>query len=223
MFGLRMDAERVALLDQADLRDDAVGPFSRSLASSLPDGNTALSRDPEGRNPWQVVYVFTLQGTVVGFSSPSTLFCPAVHLPQPIQGMGWTGGGRFSDPVEFLGGPQRQALADWFSHVRNGMLQAKDLQSQTTAGQMAEVLDQFIKPLKWGTAGYANPLRSRPCSESAGQSCGPFIAGTAGQRRCEHQPGDPGAHGSPEHTFARHPQRATGRAGRPRHAKQARR
>ncbi len=153
MFGLRMDAERVALLDQADLRDDAVGPFSRSLASSLPDGNTALSRDPEGRNPWQVVYVFTLQATVVGFSSPSTLFCPAVHLPQPIQGMGWTGGGRFSDPVEFLGGPQRQALADWFSHVRNGMLQAKDLQSQTTAGQMAEVLDQFINRLSGGRLG----------------------------------------------------------------------
>ena len=153
MFGLRMDAERVALLDQADLRDEAVGPFSRSLASSLPDGSTALSRDPEGRNPWQVVYVFTLQGTVVGFSSPSTLFCPAVHLPQPIQGMGWTAGGRFSDPIEFLGGPQRQALADWFSHVRNGMLQAKDLQSQTTAGQMAEVLDQFINRLSGGRLG----------------------------------------------------------------------
>ena len=153
MFGLRMDAERVALLDQANLRDDAVGPFSRSLASSLPDGRTALSQDPEGRNPWQVVYVFTLQGSVVGFSSPSTLFCPTVHLPQPIQGMGWTGGGRFSDPVEFLGGPQRQALADWFSHVRNGMLQAKDLHSQTTAGQMAEVLDQFINRLSGGRLG----------------------------------------------------------------------
>lgn len=150
MFGLRMDAQRVALLDHANLQDDAVGPFSRSLASSLPDGSTALSRQPDGRNPWEVVYVFTLQSTVVGFSSPSTLFCPAVHLPQPIQGMGWTSQGRFSNPVEFLGAPQRQALADWFSHVRSGMLNAKDLQSQTTAGQMAEVLDLFISRLSGG-------------------------------------------------------------------------
>jgi len=153
MFGLRLDAQRVALLEHADLQDDAVGPFSRSLASSLPDGSTALSLQPEGRNPWEVVYVFTLQGVVVGFSSPSTLFCPTVHLPQPIQGMGWTGGGRFSSPVEFLGSPQRQALADWFSHVRNGMLQARDLNSQSTAGQLAEVLDLFINKLTAGRIG----------------------------------------------------------------------
>jgi hypothetical protein len=150
MFGLRMDAQRVALLEHAELQDDAVGPFSRSLASALPDSSTALSRQPDGRNPWEVVYVFTLQGSVVGFSSPSTLFCPAVHLPQPIQGMGWTGQGRFSNPVEFLGTPQRQSLADWFSHVKNGMLNARDLQSQTTAGQMAEVLDLFISRLSGG-------------------------------------------------------------------------
>ena len=153
MFGLRMDAERVALLEHADLKDEAVGPFSRSLSSSFPDGSTALSRDPEGRNPWQVLYVFTLQGTVIGFSSPSTLFCPAVHLPQSIQGMRWTEGGRFSDPIPFLGDAQRQALADWFSHVKSGMLQANDLQSQTTAGQMADVLDQFINKLTGGRLG----------------------------------------------------------------------
>lgn len=153
MFGLRLDAQRVALLDHADLQDDAVGPFSRSLASALPDGSTALSRHPEGRNPWEVVYVFTLQGTVVGFTSPSTLFCPAVHLPQPIQGMSWTGNGRFGNPVDFLGGSQRQALADWLSHVKNGMLKAKDLHSQTTAGQMAEVLDGFIGRLTGGRVG----------------------------------------------------------------------
>jgi len=150
MFGLRMEAQRVALLDYADLQDDAVGPFSRSLASTLPDGSTALCRQADGRNPWEVTYVFTLQGVVVGFSSPSTLFCPAVHLPQAIQGMGWTTTGRFSTPLDYLGGPQRQSLADWFNHVKNGMLTAKDLHSQTTAGQMAEVLDLFINQLSSG-------------------------------------------------------------------------
>lgn len=147
MFGLRMDAQRVALLEHADLNDDAVGSFSRSLTSSLPDGSTALSRQSDGRNPWEVVYIFTLQGLVIGFSSPSTLFCPTVHLPQQIQGMGWTGSGSFGSPIGFLGSPQRQALANWFSHVKNGILNAQDLHSQTTAGQMAGVLDLFIEKL----------------------------------------------------------------------------
>ncbi len=150
MFGLRMDAQRVALTDYTGLNDDAVGPFARSLSSTLPDGVTALSREPEDRNPWQVTYVFTLQNTVVGFSSPSTLFCPAVHLAKPIQGMAWSAGGRFTDPVSNLGGMQRQALADWFSHVRSGILNAKDLNSQNTAGQLADVLDGFINKLTGG-------------------------------------------------------------------------
>jgi hypothetical protein len=58
MFGLRLDAQRVSLQDYADLQDDAVGPFARSLSSSLPDGSTSLSRLPDGRHPWDVIYVF---------------------------------------------------------------------------------------------------------------------------------------------------------------------
>ena len=153
MFGLRIDAQRVALLEQMDLQDDAVGPFSRSLASSIPDPSTAISRLPENRNPWEVIYVFSLEGSVIGFSSPSTLFCPAVHLPKPIRGMGWSGEGKFSSPLEFLSTPQRQTLADWFSHVRNGMLNARDLNSQTTAGQMAGVFDLWINRLSGGRLG----------------------------------------------------------------------
>lgn len=153
MFGKRMDCTRVALLEHADLQDDAVGPFARSLASSRPDGNAALSRHPDGRHPWDVVYVFDLQQVVVGFSSPSTLFCPAVHLPMAIQGMGWTADGKFSSPVDFLGSSQRLALADWFSHVKTGVLTAPDLHSQTSAGQLAQVLDGLINRLSGGRLG----------------------------------------------------------------------
>jgi hypothetical protein len=153
MFGLRMESIRVALQDHADLDDDAVGPFTRSLASSRPDGSFSLSRHPKGSHPWDVVYVFYLQGVVVGFSSPSTLFCPAVHLPQPIQGMGWTASGRFGSPLDFLGTPQRSALADWFSHVKSGVLTASDLNSQTSAGQLAQVFDGLIQRLSGGRLG----------------------------------------------------------------------
>ena len=153
MFGFRLDAQRVSLQDYADLQDDAVGPFARSLSSSLPDGSTSLSRLPDGRHPWDVTYVFQLQGVVVGFSSPSTLFCPAVHLPEAVRGMGWTTGGRFSSPVDFLGAQQRQALANWFGYVRNGVLTANDLNSQTTAGHLAQVLDFFTNDLIGGKPG----------------------------------------------------------------------
>jgi hypothetical protein len=158
MFGLRMESHRVALQDHADLQDDAVGPFARSLASSKPDGTSSLSRHPDGRHPWDVVYVFHLQGVVVGFSSPSTLFCPAVHLPQSVQGMGWTSGGKFCSPVEYLGAAQRLALANWFSHVKTGVLTAPDLDSQNTAGQLAQVLDGLINQLSDGKPG--NPTLS---------------------------------------------------------------
>ena len=153
MFGLRMAAQRIDLLEHSTLTDDAVGPFARSLASALPDGSTALSQAIDGRNPWEVVHVFTLQGVVIGFSSPSTLLCPTVHLPSAIQGMGWTSQGSFSSPLKFLGPPQRQALADWFGHLKNGILTARDLQNQATAGQIAGVLQLYITQLNTGSIG----------------------------------------------------------------------
>jgi len=153
MFGLRMESTRVALQDFANLEDEAVGPFARSLASSKPDGKTSLSTHPDGRHPWDVVYVFQLQGIVVGFSSATTLFCPAVHLPRPIQGMGWTAAGKFGNPVDFMGSPQRLALADWFGHVKSGVLTAPDLSSQNSAGQLAQVIDGLIARLSGGRLG----------------------------------------------------------------------
>ena len=153
MFGLRMEAQRIALDDLSGMDDDAVGPFARSLSSALPDGSLSLSKDPEGRNPWKIIYVFKLQDTVIGFSSPSTMFCPTVHIADPIQGMPWTQGDKFSDPVSSLNKAQRQALGDWFYHIKQGMLNASDLNSQTMAGQMADVLDEFVNKLTGGKSG----------------------------------------------------------------------
>jgi len=153
MFGLRLDAHRVSLREHEKENDDAVGPFARSLLSSLPDGSYSLSRLPEGNHPWDVVYVFQLEGIVIGFSSPSTLFCPAVHLPSEVRGMKWTAGGRFTSPVEFLGAQQRQALGNWIGHVRNGLLTSPDLNSQTTVSQLAQILSRFISELTGSAAG----------------------------------------------------------------------
>jgi hypothetical protein len=153
IFGLRMDSIRVALQDHINHQDEAVGPFARSLASSRPNGTASLSRYPDGSNPWDIIYVLRLQGAVIGFSSPSTLFCPSVHLPLPIPGMGWTAAGKFSSPVDYLGSSQRLALADWFSHVKTGVLTAPDLHSQSSASQLADVIDGLINRLSGGRLG----------------------------------------------------------------------
>ena len=157
MFGRRLVAERVSLQDHVNLKDLAVGPFSRSLSSSLPGDQSSLSRHTD-RHPWDTVYVFRLEDVVIGFSSPSTLFCPTVYLPKAIEGMGWTVGGRFKSPVTFLSSSQKQALADWFGHVRTGVTTASDLQNQSTASQLAEVLEGFIGSLIEGQL--ANPTLS---------------------------------------------------------------
>ncbi|MCT0203134.1 hypothetical protein [Synechococcus sp. CS-603] len=155
MFGVKLEAERVSLADLAGVEDGAVGPFSRSLLSSAPAPNQALYRLADGSNPWHQLYILRLNGQVIGFSSPATLICPAVCLPQTIPGMNWSAKGRFSSPTRYLGVPQRQALADWMNHLSVELLAAPDLNSQVMTSQLAEVLKGFINELTGGRGGQA--------------------------------------------------------------------
>ncbi|MEB3242352.1 MAG: hypothetical protein VKO44_01815 [Cyanobacteriota bacterium] len=155
MFGLKLEAQRVALTEHIGTQDEAVGPFARSLFGARPSGETALYSHPDGSNPWEVVHVLQVDDVVIGFTSPATLLCPAVHLPRPLPGMKWTAGGRFSKPNAFLGRQQKQALADWLSHLRQGLLTAPDAKSQSMAAQLAKVLDDFALELSGGPIGNA--------------------------------------------------------------------
>jgi len=160
MFGVRLEAERVSLSDYIDLKDEAVGPFARSLKSSVPSGATSIFNLSDGSNPWESVYVLRINSQVIGFTSPSTLLCPAVHLNAPIPGMNWTTGNSFGIPTSYLSSPQRQALADWLAHVKQGMLNAtEELNNQTTASQLADAMSGFIGELSAGRIG--SPIVSR--------------------------------------------------------------
>lgn len=151
MFGLKLEAERVSLSAYLPQKDEAVGPFARSLLSATPSPATSLYTLVDGANPWETVYVLRVNGQVIGFTSPVTLLCPAVHLRSGLQGMNWTADGRFDVPTRYLSGPQRQALADWLHHVGQGVLGATaELQNQTTASQLAEVLGSFVADLSGG-------------------------------------------------------------------------
>jgi hypothetical protein len=158
MVGLKIDAERVALTDHTSSPDEAVGPFARSLYMSRPSEEKTLYSLADGSNPWEVVYVLKVDELVIGFTSPATLLCPAVHLPQAIPGMKWTAGGHFSEPTSFLSPQQKQAFADWLSHVRREILIAPDRNSQTMASQLAKTFDEFIHKLTGGKIG--NPILS---------------------------------------------------------------
>lgn len=147
MYGLKMETERVSLAEHITSQDQAVGPFARSLFGSKPGSELALYTLADGSNPWELLHVLRVNGVVIGFTSPATVLCPAVHLQAMIPGMKWTAEGRFGVPTSFLGAQQRQALAGWLSHVRQGILTAADRGSQTTISRMAEVLTGFMKRL----------------------------------------------------------------------------
>lgn len=158
MVGLKLEAQRVALTDHTSARDQAVGPFARSLYGALPSAEKTLYTLADGTNPWEVVHVLKVDELVIGFTSPATLLCPAVHLPRAIPGMKWSVGGHFREPTEFLSPQQKQALADWLSHVAQGILTAPDSNSQFMAAQLVKVLEDFAHQLTGGQIG--NPILS---------------------------------------------------------------
>lgn len=153
IIGVKLEAERVDIVQLSKQDDEAVGPFARSLNEQKPSADRALYKLQDGTNPWASVHVLKVDGLVIGFTSPSTLVCPTVNLARTIQGMRWTAESRFSSPKKFLSTQQRQALADWLAHVDNGLLDADDLKSQGTVSALSAVLRGFVAELTAGRIG----------------------------------------------------------------------
>lgn len=150
MFGLKLDAERVSLADYVKVNDEAVGPFAKSLMSSLPSDERSLFSLTDGSNPWNSIHVLKVQEVVIGFTSPTTILCPAVHLSQTIPGMNWTANGTFGDPTPFLSIQQRQALGNWLSHVVVEIGREPNLKSQRMLSHVSEVINGFVSTLLQG-------------------------------------------------------------------------
>ena len=147
IVGVKFEAERVEIAQLSKTNDEAVGPFARSLSGQKPPADHALYELQDGTNPWDSVHILKAEGVVIGFTSPTTLVCPRVHLTIPVQGMRWTTERRFTNPTEFLSTQQRQALADWLAYVDKGLLDAGDLKSRSTVSALSEVLSGFIDEL----------------------------------------------------------------------------
>ena len=153
IIGIKLEAERVDLSQLAKEEDEAVGPFARSLSGQKPQAERALYALQDGSNPWDSIHILKADGLVIGFTSPATLVCPTVHLETSLHGMRWTEERRFASPESYLSTQQRQALADWISYIKNGLLEAKDLKNQSTVSSLSEVLSGFINTLTNGRVG----------------------------------------------------------------------
>jgi len=153
IIGIKLEAERVDLTQLSKTADETVGPFSRSLSGQKPPADRALYELLDGANPWDSVHILKADGLAIGFTSPTTLVCPTVHLPGSIQGMRWTSEGRFSSPKEFLSTQQRQAFADWLAYVDKELLAAEDRKSSNTISALSEVLMGYVNELTAGRVG----------------------------------------------------------------------
>jgi hypothetical protein len=153
IIGIKLEAERVDLAQLSKSADETVGPFSRSLSGQKPPADRALYELLDGANPWDSVHILKADSLAIGFTSPTTLVCPTVHLPGPIQGMRWTSEHRFSSPKEFLSSQQRQAFADWLAYVDKELLTADDRKNSNTISALSEVLTGYINELTAGRVG----------------------------------------------------------------------
>jgi hypothetical protein len=153
IVGIKLEAERVDLAQLSKTDDETVGPFSRSLSGQKPPADRALYELLDGANPWDSVHILKADALTIGFTSPTTLVCPTVHLPSPIQGMRWTSERRFSSPKEFLSSQQRQAFADWLAYVDKELLAADDRKNSNTISALSEVLTGYVTELTAGRVG----------------------------------------------------------------------
>jgi hypothetical protein len=182
IVGVKLQAERVALRDHVSSTHESVTDLARSLYDTKPSSDKTLYTLANGGNPWEELHVLKADNVVIGFTSPATLLCPAVHLPQAIEGMQWTAGGHFADPTRFLSSQQKQSFADWLKHVGREILAAPDLNYEHIASQLNKTFDSFIEKLTGGQIGNpilsetpirAFPLRPRAISLLARAAKGP--------------------------------------------------
>lgn len=148
-FGLNLQAKPVNLATLAAASPGVATDLAKTLFAIQPSDNNALYQLADGSNPWDKVYVLELDGINIGFTSPTTLVCPTVHLASAITGMeDWTQAGSFSSPVNYLGDAQKQLLADWLSHVGKEIAgDSRHLKSAQMAGMIGNILTGFATQL----------------------------------------------------------------------------
>lgn len=148
-YGLNLQAKPVNLAALAAAGPGQATDLAKTLYAIQPSDSNALYQLANNSNAWDQVYVLELEGINIGFTSPTTLVCPATHLVSAVAGMaGWTDQGSFSSPVQHLGDTQKQLLADWLSHVGKEIAgDSRHLKNAQMVGMIGNILTGFAATL----------------------------------------------------------------------------
>lgn len=148
MYGLSLQAKPVDLAALAAAGRGVATDLAKTLFAIQPSDSNSLYQLSNQSSPWDIVYVLELEGINIGFTSPTTLFCPTAYLGSTVTGMeAWTGGGRFSSPAQHLGDTEKQMLADWLGHVAKEIAGCQYLRNAQMAGLIGQVLANFTAQL----------------------------------------------------------------------------
>lgn len=128
-------------------------PFANSLSRLSPRGQDniiSISVNPNSSNPWDTLYVFTLDGCPIGISSAATIVSPASFLPKAIESqVAWVQNNKLDDPKQHLNSSQRSILAGWLQRLANDVLTANSQPggNASLASSVAKELNLFASDL----------------------------------------------------------------------------
>ncbi|MEB3189560.1 MAG: hypothetical protein VKL42_04365, partial [Snowella sp.] len=143
---------------QVRLNDFQNNEFGRCLLSLTPKEDSILRMNPPN-GPWSEMYLFELDGVVIGMTSPATLVCPTGYFPDRLKDrIAWLQWkpfyvnkqnqelGFFADPLNHgLPTKYKQILAPWLGYLR-GELLANPLNA-ALAGSVGGILNEYIAAL----------------------------------------------------------------------------
>jgi hypothetical protein len=143
---------------QVRLNDFKNNEFGKCLLNLTPKEDSILRINPPN-GPWSEMYLFELDGVVIGMTSPATLVCPTGYFPEALKDrIAWLQWkpfyvnqqnrelGFFADPLNHgLPNKYKQILAPWLSYLR-GELLSKPLNA-ALAGSVGGILNEYITEL----------------------------------------------------------------------------
>ncbi|MBJ7901564.1 MAG: hypothetical protein GC158_16980 [Cyanobacteria bacterium RI_101] len=123
------------------------------------DADSILQMNPP-KGPWSELYLFELDGAVIGMTSPATLVCPTGYLPSRLKNrVAWLEWKTFSlkkqtqelgffvDPLQNgLASKHKDILSPWLGYLKGQVIDNQPLNS-ALAGAVAGVLQTYIDEL----------------------------------------------------------------------------
>lgn len=132
---------------QVRLRDYQNKEFGRCLWKLRPNANDNILQMVPVDGPWAELYLFELEGVVIGMTSPATIVCPTGYFPSTLQKrIAWIKDGFFTNPIgNGLAPNHKEVLSPWLEHLRGNLMNAP--QNLNLAGRVAGIIDEYIADL----------------------------------------------------------------------------